>query len=161
LGKEEVLGGMMNIAVVILVMVLSAIAGLLYRMGGAAGFNTKFRDLGCPTLGLLLLWVTDGFHLPLWWAYLLCFGLYFGSLTTYWKKKGTDAHWYNWIFTGLGYSIAFLPYAIATGHWVGFAIRTIVVTFGIMFWSEKIGNVVWEESGRGVISTITLPLLLI
>jgi hypothetical protein len=140
-----------------LTIILSALAGLLYRLGGASGYNTKFRDLGVPTVGIGLLWFLGGWN---WWL-ILCFGLYFGSLTTYWKKKGTDAMWWNWLFTGLGYSLAFLPYTIATGHYLGFIIRTILVTVLIAVWSYNIDEVVLEENGRGVITTITIPLLLI
>ena len=142
----------------ILLILLSSIAGgVLYRMGGAAGFNTKFRDFGCPTIALVTLWLLHAWN---WWL-IPCFGLYFGALTTYWKKKGTDAHWYNWALTGLGYSLAFLPYSIATGHWVGFGIRTVVVTAATTLWSQFISNAVIEEFGRGFIATVTLPLLLI
>jgi hypothetical protein len=142
----------------------SAIAGLLYRLGGVGKpYDTKYRDLGVPLVGILLLW----YLYPLYagWkeylAYFLTFGLYFGSMTTYWKKKGTDARWYNWLFTGLGYSLAFLPFSFFSGLWLGFVIRTIIVAVATTLWSEKIGNVVWEECGRGVITTITIPLLLI
>lgn len=137
-------------------------SAIFYRCGGATGYNTKFRDMGLPTVGIIALLLTyHHYNWQLLLAYLLCFGLYFGSLTTYWKKKGTDAHWYNWVFTGLGYSLAFLPFAFVTGHWLGFVLRTILVSVLTALWSEKIGNAVWEEMGRGVITTITLPLLLI
>ena len=140
----------------------SICSAILYRMGGAAGYNTKFRDFGVPTIGLaLLLIIYPHYGWKVLLSYVLTFGLYFGSMTTYWKKKGTDAYWYNWLFTGLGYSIAFLPFAIVTRHWVGFAIRTIIVVVATTLWSEKISNVVWEECGRGIITTITIPLLLI
>lgn len=137
--------------------IATLLSSVLYRMGGAQGFNTKFRDLGLPTIAVALLTYLGGWH----WIYILCFGLYFGSLTTYWKKKGTDAKWFNWLLTGLGYSLSFLPLALFTGHWLGFCIRTILVSVGVTIWSEKIGNAVVEELGRGVITTSTLPLLLI
>jgi len=126
-------------------------------MGGASGYNTKFRDFGVPAIGILLLTILGGWH----WIYILCFGLYFGSMTTYWKKKGTDAKWWNWLLTGLGYSLAFLPFAITSGHWIGFIIRTIIVSIATMVWSDEVGNPVIEECGRGFITTATLPLLLI
>lgn len=62
---------------------------------------------------------------------------------------------------GLGLSIAMLPYSIASGHYIGFALRTVLLTFLITFWSEKIGNAVVEEFGRGFFTVITIPLLLI
>ena len=143
----------MNIIITILAIITGAI---LYRLGGAEGYNTKIRDFGVPTVGIGLLWFLGGWN---WWL-IFCFGLYFASMTTYWKK-GPDAKWHNWLLTGLGYSLAFLPYTIATGHWVGFTIRTVIVTLGVMIWSELIDNPVWEECGRGAITTCTIPLLLI
>lgn len=142
-----------------LITLVCSIAGfILYRMGGAAGYNTKFRDLGIPTVAIGLLWYLTG-QFTFW--YILCFGLLFGAHTTYWKKKGADALWYNWILTGLGYSLAFLPYSLYARHFVGFCLRTIIVTIGVMVWSIKVDNAVYEEGGRGVIEIITIPLLLI
>jgi hypothetical protein len=147
---------------VIATILASVVAGILYRMGGAEGYNTKFRDFGVPTVGIALMLVLyPHYDWKTLLAYFLTFGLYFGSMTTYWKKKGTDAKWWNWLLTGLGYSVAWLPFAICSGNWLGFALRSIVVSVGTMLWSEKIGNAVVEEIGRGVITTVTLPLLLI
>jgi len=143
--------------IILLTLLASILGAVLYRLGGAKGYNTKFRDLGLPTVGIGLLWILGGWN---WW-FILCFGLYFGSMTTYWKKKGTDAKWWNWLLVGLGYSLAFLPYAVATGHGGGFIIRTVIVTAATALWSEFIGNPVVEECGRGAITTITIPLLLI
>lgn len=141
----------------ILAYIIASILGaLFYRMGGAAGYNTKVRDIGCPLVACALLIVLAGWN---WWL-IPCFGLYFGALTTYWKKKGADATWLNWIFVGLGYSFAFLPYSIATHHYLGFAIRAVLVTVLTSVWSNNIGNPVTEECGRGFISTATIPLLL-
>ena len=135
--------------------VLSTLGATFYRMGGSDTYNTKWRDLGCPTVATALLWAWGGWN---WWL-ILCFGLFFGSLTTYWKKKGTDAKWWNWMLVGLGFSLAYLPYTIATGNWVGFALRTLIVTVGVTIWSEKISDAVMEELGRGFIAIVTLPIL--
>ena len=68
-----------------LAVVISSILGaILYRMGGSDKWNTKWRDIGVALVGVGLLMILD-FHASYWWIYLLCFGLYFGSLTTYWK----------------------------------------------------------------------------
>ncbi len=131
-------------------------------MGGSDSFNTKVRDVGVSLIGVLLLGFLYGhYDWKTLLALFLSMGLYFGSLTTYWKKKGTEAKWWNWLLTGLGYSLAFLPFAFVSGHWVGFALRCLFCSVGTMIWSEKVGNVVWEEAGRGAIPTLTLPLLLI
>ena len=151
-------------------LILTIIASCLYRCGGASKtgkwydllLNTKARDCGVPFIGLtLLLIIYPQYGWKVLLSYVLTFGLYFGSMTTYWKKKGTDAKWFNWVYTSLGYSFAFLPFAIASGHWLGFALRTIFVVVATTLWSEKIDNCVWEECGRGFITTATLPLLLI
>ena len=149
----------MNFSIILLASIL---AGCLYRAGGSDSFDTKVRDLGVPTIGILLmvfLYPNYGWKILL--AYFFTFGLYFGALTTYFKKSGTEAKWWNWLFHGLGISLAFLPFALVSGLWLGFLLRCIVCSLGIMIWSEKISNVVWEEAGRGFLATITLPLLLI
>lgn len=141
----------------IAVILASIISAILYRVGGSQYYNTKFRDIGCSLLACLL----AGYLISWDWTLILCFGLSWGALSTYWKQ-GPRAKWYHWIFVGLGYSLAFLPLAIAEGNiWLGFASRTIVLSAATMIWSELNGNAVWEEMGRGVLITLTIPLLLI
>ncbi len=145
-------------------LIATILGAILYRLGGAAGYNTKWRDLGLPAVSLVYLLICGKIVQPwgFWWlvgAYLLTFGLFFGSLTTYWKKKGEPAKWISWLLTGLGYSLAFLPYAILSGEYFGFCLRLVLCSVGIMIWSEKISNVVWEECGRGAIAIGTLFLL--
>ena len=134
----------------------SCLSALLYRLGGwGHGFNTKVRDLGTPfcMIGYMIL---SG----CWNGWLiLCFLLMFGAQTTYWKKKGSDAKWFNWLFTGLAYSLAMLPYSLATGNISGFLIRGVVVTLFTVVWSEVIGKAWIEESGRGGVQILTLPFL--
>ena len=140
---------------ILLTLGLSICAGILYRAGGSDTYNTKVRDLGVPTIMLLYFILTGHFH----WSLLLCFGLLFGSLTTYWKRKGQDAHWWNWALCGLGFSIAMLPLIFFTGHWVGFLVRTVVLTVWTTVWSELEGNAVREEFGRGAGIIATLPFI--
>ena len=144
---------MIDLLIVIIASVASAV---LYRLGGARGYDTKFRDVGCSLVSCLVLG-----HLVAWhWTLILVFGLMWGSLTTYWKK-GPTAYWYNWLITGAMYSVATIPLIIVEGNWIGFASRTIVLGGLTMIWSQLNGNVVWEETGRGVILVGTIPLLLI
>lgn len=155
---------------------LAAVAALLYRMGGSAKqgkwydflLNTKARDLGvpvCSTAALILLcWnnpETSAHPIKFGLALFLSFGLLFASLTTYWKKKGTDAKWYNWLLTGLGYGLAYLPVALFFADWIGFVIRVVILAAAIMVWSIAVGKDWLEEGGRGLLVIITLPLLLI
>lgn len=151
--------------------IATAIGGILYRMGGAAGYNTKFRDFGIPTVAVLvfLVWSWGNYHLALL-SLIVTWGATFGVQTTYWKKKGVDAKWFNWLFTGIGYSICWIPTVIAQSiwpssgihaHWLGFCIRSLVCTGLTVLVSQLIGNAVWEENARGWVEIITVPLLFI
>jgi hypothetical protein len=141
----------------ILLLILASVASaLLYRLGGAKGYNTKYRDAGCSIVSCIMLGYLVGWH----WTLILVFGATWGSLTTYWKRT-PNAKWYNWLMTGAMYSVAVLPYCIAEGHWLGFASRTIILGTTTMLWSELNSNAVWEETGRGALLILTLPLLLV
>ena len=135
--------------------ILSIGSAWLYRKGGADNSNTKFRDLGIPALMLLQFYLLNAWHDSLW----ICFFLLFGSLTTYFKKKGSEAKWWNWLIVGLAFSISMLPYAISTHHIIGFIIRSVIVTVFVVLWSEYIDDVEDEEHGRGFIILATMPLL--
>lgn len=139
-------------------------SAILYRLGGC--IQTKIRDFGVPTIatGYLL---TLGLKPQFWgfWglagAYLLHFGALFGALTTYWKKKGQPARWYNWLLTGFFYGLSALPIAISTGNWIGFIIRLVSLTVFVTLWSELI-SIDWiEEGGRGAAIIASLSLLTI
>ncbi len=140
-----------------LIVAIGAILGaIFYRMGGSGNFPRQVRVIGVPVLSGLVL----GFLRFNWWI-ILCIPLMIGAISTYWKKKGSDAMWWNWAAHGLGLSLACLPFSIATGHYIGFGIRTVLLTLLITVWSELIGNAVIEELGRGALIILTLPLLLI
>ena len=131
----------MNILWVILACVAS---GVLYRMGGKGKpFNTKHRDLGCPTVLLLLTWLLFGFS---WWFF-LAFGLAFADLTTYWDFLfGYDNYYAHGFFCGL----AGLPLMVVV-PWPILVARLIICTVGMGLWSKAIKNAVLEETGRGVL----------
>lgn len=143
---------------------LSILSGILYRLGGAAKKgnwldilrNTKTRDLGCPLVALLGMLVL-GFH-AIWWIHLIAFLLMFGALTTYWDKIfGYD----NFYMHGGMIALAYLPYAIVRGCWIGFIIRCIVLALFMGIWCKIFSNDIVEEAGRGSSIVATLPLLLI
>lgn len=117
--------------------------------------NTLVRDCGCSLISCLMI----GYFIAWHWTLILVFGLTWGALTTYWKR-GHNSHWYNWLMTGAGYSLATLPYVIYDGNWEGFVSRTIMLSGSTMIWSELNGNAVWEECGRGALIVLTIPLLL-
>lgn len=149
------------------------LGGALYRLGGAAGYNTKFRDFGLPTVAVLvfLAWCWPHYDLT-FLSLILTWGTIFAAQTSYFKKKGTDAKFYNWIFVGLAFSVAWLPTVIAQNipnhvpvglhsHWLGFGIRSILCTGLTVLVSEVIGKDVWEENARGWVEIVTVPLLFI
>ena len=112
---------------------LAILSGVFYRLGGWSKGNRLFRILGCPLCVILacmgLFW---GKNVP-FWTYILTFGLNAGAVSAYWgideKKFGYWAH-------GLGLSLAVLPIAYVTCCWLGFGIRTLVLTALMTLWSE-------------------------
>lgn len=138
------------------VIVATILSSIFYRLGGSKDFDTKYRDVGCAFITCALAGYLLAFH----WTLIICFGLLWGALSTYWKRT-PNAKWYNWLMTGIGYSLAMLPYVIAEGLWIGFISRTIVLGVTTMIWSEINSNPVWEESGRGALIILTLPLLMV
>lgn len=142
---------------------LSVLSAILYRMGGSDKYKTLWRDIGCALCLLLLLILLGGFVYNI--KTLICLALTtlltYGSLTTYFKKKGTDVKWYNWIIVGVMWGVAALPYAYATQHWWGAILRTMFLGVAVCVWSEFEGNAVKEELGRGFLLVSSVPLLLI
>lgn len=140
---------------------LAALAGWAYRFGGSSNGVRWAREVGVglAVLGGLTIWL--GWN---WWG-LLVMGCVWIE-TTYFKAKGTDAKWYNWLIVGLSYSIVPLPYIIAQSfshkyYWIGFGIRTFVVTLFTTLWRTFVHDVQWQEGGSGAIQVLTLPLLFI
>lgn len=123
----------------------SSLSGVLYRLGGKGKpYNTKYRDLGCPTIAIALIWLLTGkFSI----TYVISFGLMFGALTTYWDKLfGYDNFWFHGFMCGL----AGIPLI-----WCGVPIwivisRIVICSVGMGLVSKFIGNDVLEEFGRGV-----------
>lgn len=139
----------------IIAILIATLVGVAYRMGGSASFVRWFRPVGIGLGVVLVLSLLFGFH----WSILLSSGASAGLSTTYFKKKGTDAQWWNWLLVGLAMSLALFPWSFFTHHMVGFFIRTIVLTPAICLWSQFIGNATLEEFGRGFLIISTLLLL--
>lgn len=145
------------------ILCLAIIAGFLYRMGGSDKFNTKVRDLGIPSLMILSMVILG--HLS--WSLSLCFLALFGACTTYNKWVGyffnrPDKHTVyleSWIMTGFLYGLALLPFHLVHPS-IGFYERLAYLTICIPLWSETIGDVFWEEFGRGFLIIISLLLFL-
>ena len=145
--------GMVKILCLIIIACASAI---LYNWGGrGAPFNTKVRDWGCPIAVINALVLMGHNH----WSLAITFFTLWAALTTYWKKKGTDAKWYNWLATGAGYGFALLPFSWITGCLFGWLCYTLNVAVLTCILSQSINNVVWEERARGFVLVMCLPLL--
>lgn len=144
-----------------IIILLSLIAGLLYRFGGMGKpFNRYYRRLGVPAIVLITLILLHR-ALP-WWAYLSVFALQFGTLTTYFKfGKQADVVWYNWALTGLFCSLAVLPVVCVTHTWMGFCLRSGLILGVYVVVSELFDSVWIEELGRGAVLVATLPLLFV
>ena len=135
---------------IVLEVILVIASAILYRMGGADGYNTKWRDFGCPLAAVASALIIGLRH----WSLVLSFGALFGTMTTYWKRKGEDAQWYNWLMTGFMYAMAFLPTVWFLSRFEAFVYFTLFLSIATMIWSEAMDDVVWEECGRGVILII-------
>ncbi len=144
----------------IICLILSVACAIFYRLGGWSKGNKLFRRLGCPTLILGCYTTLFGFNAP-WWAFLCVLGLSYGAFSTYWDivtKDGSE-NWLCWILTGLGYGLALFPIVLFTGHWIGFTLRTLILAYLTMVWSEKVSWDIGEELGRGFLAAATIPLL--
>jgi len=138
---------------------LSLTSAILYRLGGIGKpFNTKYRDFGVPAVGFLSMLIFSPYTSP-WWVHFLSFGFLFASMTTYWKLGNKDVQWWNWLLTGFFYGVAYLPYCIYNSLWLGFAIRSTVLSVLVCLWSVAISKDWLEEGGRGFAVIVTLPLL--
>lgn len=85
-----------------MILICSILSGVLGRMGGAKGFDTKFRDWGCPSI-FLGVWIHHfGFVSSMWWIYLIVFFLMWGALATYWDWlfDGQDNLWFSGFMVG-------------------------------------------------------------
>ena len=81
---------------------LMFIAGVLGRMGGAHGYNTKWRDIGCPLVLIVAAILYSGWHADVWWAYAMVFGLSWAAFSTYWDTLfGYDNFWFSGLMVGL------------------------------------------------------------
>src|SRR3990167_3326967 len=101
------------------------------------------------------------FQLAFWWAYLLTFGLPWGALSTYryFLPKPKDYQWWHYSLHGFMVSLAAIPYAYVSGHWMGLWIRCVICAILVGAWSHFIGWDDLEEGGRGTILTGTAVFL--
>ena len=141
---------------IVWLVITTILSGILYRLGGTGGAwwkNTKMRDLGCSLVCMIYMSIFYSFA---WWVHALSFLLLFGALCTYWDKIfGYDNHYAH----GLGCAVAYFPYAIYSGNWIGFGVRCVALALAMGIISGITKNDVVEEVGRGSSIILTLPLL--
>lgn len=154
---------------ILYIFLLSVISGILGRMGGAEGYDTLYRDIGCSLISLLVLLLLLGFQLSFWWVYIIIFGLSWGALSTYWDKL---FKFDNLFFSGFMAGLVFIPIGMKTNKWIGIGIRSILLA---LIWGslnkylpKKIKIFKWEwtrdiveEFLRYASLVATIPLVLI
>lgn len=136
---------------------LAAACGWAFRFGGSKNGIRFIRELGVGITEIAALFIWFGFT---FWSIPIC-GLAFIE-STYFKSKGSDAKWWNWLLCGLLYSCICLPVVFVYHiHWYAFLIRLCILTPVITLWRTFQGDVQWSEVGAGAWQILTIPLLLI
>lgn len=161
----------MILALIIITIIIAVLSGLAYRYGGSSGGQRWVREIGvavCIATEMLILGIFNVGTLG-------CFGSVWIE-TTYFKKNGSDAKWWNWLLVGLSFSIATLPwflYKLIAQHSlsVGYFIRIPVCAGLTVLWQEILSDKIaklfrvtkdkTDEGGRGALQILTIPLLLI
>lgn len=153
----------------VIVFILAIASGIVYRTGGIGFghphlwhkifpkwmFHSWVRDFFTPFFGLLsICLLTQKVNMGVFWS----LGLGYGAMTSYFKKKGTEAKLWNWMLVGLAFGLCLFPFAYDTGLWKPFIGRTIMLFMAISTWSELVGNADWEELGRGFLFTVSTLL---
>jgi hypothetical protein len=142
---------------ILAILVLAIISGVCGRLGGAQGFDTKYRDVGCSLIVVVAFCILFGFDFHFTWVYLLVFGLHWAAFSTYWDKIFKyDNLWFSGAMVGVAlFPIMFIDIAL---WWVVIA-RSIVlcVVWGclnkylpqrVLFWRRD----VFEELARYTVS---------
>ena len=136
---------------------LILLSGLFYYLGGQGGAWYKrswIRDYLCPIIVCAFLAHSGFWHKSLF----ICYPLMVCALSTYWKKKGTDAQWYNWFLHGLGIGLALIPYGIYIHSLNAILCRAIILGISMAVWSHFIHKDWLDEGGRGSLIIATLYL---
>lgn len=156
--------------VIIATILATVISALCYRFGGCSKEEGKQKYPWVPSMAFKS-WVRD-WIIPLvitgwmllcypgvpWWAYLVSIALMGGALSTYWDRLfGFDNFWFH----GFMFGAAKLMFAIFSGMWLGFGIHCLVSALAMGSISVSSRDVDVEEFGRGAVTGIALPLLMI
>jgi hypothetical protein len=109
---------------ILLTLILSIASGILGRMGGAEGYDTLYRDVGCSLLSILTFIIWFGFKVNYWWVYLIVFLLHWLAFTTYWDGLfGFDNLW----FAGFMVGLALIPLPIIDKTLPFYFVRAILL----------------------------------
>ena len=144
---------------IIATLVLAVFAGWAYRDGGSShGIGRWVRQAGMMIAMFLALWIW--FPSAEWYWRLLSSALCWAE-STYFKKKGADARWWNWALVGLVFALIPLPVVWSTGkHWPWFFASGTCLVLIVPAWCTFISDVQWEEGGRGAVQVLRFLLLL-
>lgn len=155
----------------VIVLVASVLCGVFYRMGGAKGYSTFFRDAGsalCMVGCAVLLGGIPGSmangDVTFIWGILMTlasFGLTWGALSTYryfLKKPENYTCWY-YLMHGFFVALALTPWAWAAGEWLFLIVRCVACAALVGLWSGLVRWDVLEEWGRGFVMCSTISLL--
>lgn len=152
---------------ILIVLALSVLCGVLYRMGGAKGFHTIFRDMGSSICMVASIVILKGIAGPVWWAdvgsLIVVFGLMWAALSTYryFLKKPTNYTCWYYLLHGFFVALAIMPWAYTSGHLLSAGLRCVVCAGLVSLWSGLMKWDVGEEFGRGFIMNASLLLLLL
>jgi len=132
---------------ILLTLLAGILSGILGRMGGVGKpYNTRYRDIGCSILSVLIFILWFGFKQEYWYLYLISIGLHWGAFSTYYDKLfGYD----NFYFSGFMSGIALLPLCFIYEILPLFFIRAILlgIIWGLLhkFLFQNIYLLIWRS----------------
>lgn len=142
----------------LIILALSVLSAIAYRMGGSGNYNRLWRIMGVSALTIVAVIALLGFKIAYIWVYVLTFGLLCGSISTYWDFLfGFDNFWFHGFMLGVA---CFLLYFLGV-HWYAILIRSLVLAIFMGVWCLVFSKDITEECGRGAVLVATIPLLLI
>jgi len=150
-----------------LVLILSCMSGIMYRLGGAkkpgkwydALCESWIRDCGCSLLTTLAIGIQTHWS-GQWWMYLAHFGMLYGALSTYWKfLNHKEDTWWTWAITGLGYAVPAVFFCFGGLSVLRLLLRCLLLALFTSGWRRIWSKDVVEEVGSGV--SIPLSTLLL
>lgn len=145
---------------VLILIGLSILSGILYRVGGWEKGNKLFRRIGCPVCSFLLLpyniWNNPFCSVTAFILSVLAMSTYHDYLT----PNGSE-DWKCWLMTGFCYSLATIPLIWAGIGLPNILIRGVLLGLVIMLIRENTDIDVNEEVGSGFFYCLTTPLILL